>query len=523
MLAMSPLPLCLLLWHLRHLALGYLTVSIEPLPPVVVGDAVTLKCNFKTDGKMREIVWYRVTDGGTIKQKIFTFDAMFSTNFSQMENYRKREDLVYQSTVRLPEVRISDNGPYECHVGIYDRATREKVVLASGNVFLNVMAPPTSISVLAADTPAPFSRYQAQNFTLVCVVSGGKPAPLVYFKRDGEPIEAPPLPEPPAGASSWAPRNLLHRDLDDTKVPKPAAAEAEPGAGNPFPTADPPPPPPPRGGRGRAGGGKPLPHGGSSAGAGGRAGFGDREHPRDGGEPGVPALGARGRAHLLFPTHARARQRRHRRGQGHPDVDAEPPDRQRGPVQLRGQAPGALHAHAVRGHAGTRCSRSRCSRGRAWAAGCWTAAPSTTARSWSWSGSRPSSTAPCTAAPPRTRWAPPTPTRASSSSVRPRRRPAAPPAGPRAPPPPKTVPALCFPAENPNIPRGPEDSNGAWCWWRLGFRGGKGWAERGWPCLGPPLLVSSKASPISPCPVPSSCPSLLPSFPALSDLSLPPS
>lgn len=40
-------------------------------------------------------------------------------------------------------------------------------------------APPTSISVLAADTPAPFSRYQAQNFTLVCVVSGGKPAPLV--------------------------------------------------------------------------------------------------------------------------------------------------------------------------------------------------------------------------------------------------------------------------------------------------------------------------------------------------------
>ncbi|NWI78565.1 IGS21 protein, partial [Dryoscopus gambensis] len=217
---------------------AYLTVSIEPLPPVVVGDAVTLKCNFKTDGKMREIVWYRVTDGGTIKQKIFTFDAMFSTNFSQMENYRKREDLVYQSTVRLPEVRISDNGPYECHVGIYDRATREKVVLASGNVFLNVMAPPTSISVLAADTPAPFSRYQAQNFTLVCVVSGGKPAPLVYFKRDGEPIEATPLPEPPVGAGSWAPRNLLHRDLDDTKVPKSLAADGELGMGNPFPTAD---------------------------------------------------------------------------------------------------------------------------------------------------------------------------------------------------------------------------------------------------------------------------------------------
>lgn len=52
---------------------------------------------------------------------------------------------------RLPEVRVSDNGPYECHVGIYDRATREKVVLASGNIFLNVMgecrAPGPSVPV----------------------------------------------------------------------------------------------------------------------------------------------------------------------------------------------------------------------------------------------------------------------------------------------------------------------------------------------------------------------------------------
>uniref|UniRef100_G1U982 Immunoglobin superfamily member 21 n=1 Tax=Oryctolagus cuniculus TaxID=9986 RepID=G1U982_RABIT len=219
---------------------GYLTVNIEPLPPVVAGDAVTLKCNFKTDGRMREIVWYRVTDGGTIKQKIFTFDAMFSTNYSHMENYRKREDLVYQSTVRLPEVRISDNGPYECHVGIYDRATREKVVLASGNIFLNVMAPPTSIEVVAADTPAPFSRYQAQNFTLVCIVSGGKPAPTVYFKRDGEPIDAVPVSEPPAASSGPAQdsrpfRSLLHRDLDDTKMQK--SLSAPPASLTPDPSA----------------------------------------------------------------------------------------------------------------------------------------------------------------------------------------------------------------------------------------------------------------------------------------------
>lgn len=48
---------------------GYLTVTIEPLPPVVVGEAVTLKCNFKTDGRLREIVWYRVS------KPVHTFDA----------------------------------------------------------------------------------------------------------------------------------------------------------------------------------------------------------------------------------------------------------------------------------------------------------------------------------------------------------------------------------------------------------------------------------------------------------------
>lgn len=62
----------------------------------------------------------------------------------------------------------------------------------------------------------------------------------VYFKRDGEPIEATPLPEPPAGAGNWAPRNLLHRDLDDTKVPKSLAGEGEVGGGQSPVTMDPP-------------------------------------------------------------------------------------------------------------------------------------------------------------------------------------------------------------------------------------------------------------------------------------------
>lgn len=41
--------------------------------------------------------------------------------------------------------------------------------------------PPKSISVVAANSPAPFSRYEAQNFTLVCIVTGAKPAPMVRW------------------------------------------------------------------------------------------------------------------------------------------------------------------------------------------------------------------------------------------------------------------------------------------------------------------------------------------------------
>lgn len=66
----------------------------------------------------------------------------------------------------------------------------------------------------------------------------------------------------------------------------------------------------------------------------------------------------------------------------------------------------------------TKSSRSPCSHGRGWGAASWMAAPSSTGRSWCWSGSPLSSTAPCTAARPRTRWAPPTPTPGSSCSVR---------------------------------------------------------------------------------------------------------
>ncbi|XP_070696313.1 immunoglobulin superfamily member 21-like [Pempheris klunzingeri] len=222
-------------YHVLSLA-GYLTVSIEPLPPVVIGDTVTLKCNFQTDGNLREIVWFRVTEGGSAKQKIFTYDAMYNTTYSHMEDNRRREDLVYHSTVRLPEVKMEDDGLYECHVGIYDRSSRDKVILASGSIILTVIVPPKSISVVAANSPAPFSRYEAQNFTLVCIVSGAKPAPMVYFKRDGELIDVVPNVQfsPSVGEQSkdsgqektksqaalWSSQILTSRDLDDTKLQK---------------------------------------------------------------------------------------------------------------------------------------------------------------------------------------------------------------------------------------------------------------------------------------------------------------
>ncbi|CAG5978313.1 unnamed protein product [Menidia menidia] len=89
---------------------------------------------------------------------------------------------------------------------------------------LSFTAPPNNISVVAENTPAPFSRYQAQNFTLVCTAKGGKPAPSVYFKRDGELIEVISYTQPSSGeqgggsAGVRGARPLLSRDLDETKL-----------------------------------------------------------------------------------------------------------------------------------------------------------------------------------------------------------------------------------------------------------------------------------------------------------------
>lgn len=40
---------------------------------------------------------------------------------------------------RLPEVQMEDDGLYECHVGIYDKSSKDKVILASGRIMLTVI------------------------------------------------------------------------------------------------------------------------------------------------------------------------------------------------------------------------------------------------------------------------------------------------------------------------------------------------------------------------------------------------
>lgn len=49
---------------------------------------------------------------------------------------------------RLPEVQMEDDGLYECHVGIYDRGSRDKVILASSSIILTVIGVYSSMSNL---------------------------------------------------------------------------------------------------------------------------------------------------------------------------------------------------------------------------------------------------------------------------------------------------------------------------------------------------------------------------------------
>ncbi|CAH7441652.1 Igsf21 [Phodopus roborovskii] len=177
-----------------HVPLGFIWGShIDPTACVVLN--LSLHCWDQGEGRDFLLEQER---GRQAKETLLLFPAF------QKHNYSPFRDTVSVGKLQLPEVRISDNGPYECHVGIYDRATREKVVLASGNIFLNVMGE------------------------------------SVYFKRDGELIDAVPLSELPAASSgplqdSRPFRSLLHRDVDDTKMQKSLSLlDTEYRAGRPY-------------------------------------------------------------------------------------------------------------------------------------------------------------------------------------------------------------------------------------------------------------------------------------------------
>ncbi|XP_032824327.2 immunoglobulin superfamily member 21 [Petromyzon marinus] len=181
----------LVTWLVLALATGrgpgaaHLTVSVEHrVTTATAGDDVSLRCNIRTEGALRQVTWYKVLDAGATREKIFSYETFWPLNGTKST---PRQILSHQATVRLADVKLRDHGPYQCHVSVYDRS---RMLEATGHVFLNVMVPPSSISLIAADAPAPFNRYEARNLTLVCIVSGGKPAPTVRFKRDGAIVEA---------------------------------------------------------------------------------------------------------------------------------------------------------------------------------------------------------------------------------------------------------------------------------------------------------------------------------------------
>lgn len=72
---------------------------------------------------------------------------------------------------------------YEKKMQLWNAAQIDEHGRSVPECFIDVLfystAPPNNISVVAENTPAPFSRYQAQNLTLVCTAKGGKPAPSV--------------------------------------------------------------------------------------------------------------------------------------------------------------------------------------------------------------------------------------------------------------------------------------------------------------------------------------------------------
>ncbi|XP_061423891.1 immunoglobulin superfamily member 21 isoform X2 [Lethenteron reissneri] len=377
----------LVTWLVLALAIGqapsgaHLTVSVEHrVTTATAGDDVSLRCNIRTEGALRQVTWYKVLDAGATREKIFSYETFWPLNDTKST---PRQILSHQATVRLADVKLRDHGPYQCHVSVYDRS---RMLEATGHVFLNVMVPPSSISLIAADAPAPFNRYEARNFTLVCIVSGGKPAPTVRFKRDGAIVEAQgdalAVPSSPSSLLTnprGRPRTKEVNDEEEEEQEEMAMADAEKrddggggddGASWIDPDDTKPDPATSRPGETHA----------HSRGPGTRGATGSR--PQADGDRAVAAappplqpshksqgvvaasqakvdsqgvatppggVSARGAGILSAPGRDSC-ERRHGGGACAPHLAAEPHAGRPRPLQLRGSAPSAVHGHAARAH-----------------------------------------------------------------------------------------------------------------------------------------------------------------------------
>uniref|UniRef100_A0A8C4N547 Immunoglobin superfamily, member 21b n=1 Tax=Eptatretus burgeri TaxID=7764 RepID=A0A8C4N547_EPTBU len=170
----------------------YLTVVVEQrVITVTAGDPVTLTCRMHTDGLLCQVTWYKVRFQKITLPLISFFLSLHIACLT--------------SRNRLAEVRPHDHGSYQCEVVAQDHS---QMLEATGHLFLNVMVPPSSISLLAADVPTPSNGLTSHNLTLVCIVPGGKPAPTVYFRRDGNLLQSESSQESPVSLAPAALRQL---------------------------------------------------------------------------------------------------------------------------------------------------------------------------------------------------------------------------------------------------------------------------------------------------------------------------
>ncbi|XP_019622117.1 PREDICTED: immunoglobulin superfamily member 21-like [Branchiostoma belcheri] len=87
-----------------------------------IGRTVTLSCTYSLSGSatLREIKWYRVSDGGDREPVLFYYSGESAYTFGL---YRNRASLVNTDTaaqdasLRLSNLQFSDSGTYECLVG----------------------------------------------------------------------------------------------------------------------------------------------------------------------------------------------------------------------------------------------------------------------------------------------------------------------------------------------------------------------------------------------------------------------